>query len=153
MLNSEEILPKTEEPIPSYQLIRSRRRTLSLEITPEGIALVRAPMRLSQKRIDAFVIRHASWIEEKRQLSKRKAAFEQEHFDSEEKLSALKKQAEAILPQKLAYYAARMGVSCTGIKITDATKRFGSCNSKNAICFSLRLMAYPEPAWDYVIVH
>lgn len=153
MLNPEDILQKTESAVPPYQLIRSQRRTLSLEITPDGTALIRAPLRLPQKKIDDFVVRHAVWIEEKRLLSERKAAFDREHFDSEEKLLALKKQAEAILPQKLACYAVLMGVSYTGIRITDAKKRFGSCNSENSICFSLRLMAYPEPAWDYVVVH
>ena len=46
-----------------------------------------------------------------------------------------------------------MGVRYTGLKITAAKTRFGSCNSKNSICFSLYLMSYPENAIDYVIVH
>ena len=40
-----------------------------------------------------------------------------------------------------------------GIKITSARTRFGSCSSKNSICFSWRLMLYPPEAIDYVIVH
>jgi hypothetical protein len=39
------------------------------------------------------------------------------------------------------------------IKITSAKRRFGSCSGKNGICFSWRLMRYPESAIDYVIVH
>ena len=46
-----------------------------------------------------------------------------------------------------------LGVTPTGIKITSAKKRFGSCNGKNSICFSLYLMQYPQAAIDYVVVH
>ena len=46
-----------------------------------------------------------------------------------------------------------MGVQPAGIAITGARKRFGSCSGKNRICFSWRLMAYPEAAIDYVVVH
>lgn len=46
-----------------------------------------------------------------------------------------------------------MGVSPTGIKITSAKKRFGSCSGKNSLCFSFMLMQYPEEAVDYVVVH
>ena len=45
-----------------YELIRSRRKTLALEITKDCRILVRAPMRLPQAHIDAFVEQHADWI-------------------------------------------------------------------------------------------
>ena len=35
---------------PSYELLRSKRKTLALEITADCRVLVRAPLRLSQKR-------------------------------------------------------------------------------------------------------
>ena len=46
----------------AYELIRSRRRTLALEITRDCRVLVRAPLRVSQARIDEFVAAHADWI-------------------------------------------------------------------------------------------
>lgn len=46
-----------------------------------------------------------------------------------------------------------MGLVPTGIKVTSARTRFGSCSGKNSICFSWRLMLYPSEAIDYVIVH
>jgi predicted metal-dependent hydrolase len=46
-----------------------------------------------------------------------------------------------------------MGLVPTGVRITDARKRFGSCSSKNRLCFSWRLMQYPPEAIDYVVVH
>ena len=41
----------------------------------------------------------------------------------------------------------------TGIKITSARKRFGSCNGKNSLCFSCLLMLYPKEAIECVVVH
>ena len=49
-------------PMETYEQIRSRRKTLALEITPDCRVLVRAPMGLSQDRIDAFVAGHQAWI-------------------------------------------------------------------------------------------
>ena len=46
-----------------------------------------------------------------------------------------------------------MGVSPAGVRITGAKTRFGSCSAKNALCFSWRLMRFPDAAVDYVIVH
>ena len=51
-----------------YQLVRSDRRTVSLELLPDGTAVVRAPKRLAQAQIDRFVVEKAEWIEKKRRL-------------------------------------------------------------------------------------
>ena len=48
----------------AYELIRSRRKTLALEVTGEGEVVVRAPMRLARKTIEDFVARHEDWIRE-----------------------------------------------------------------------------------------
>ena len=46
-----------------------------------------------------------------------------------------------------------MGVTPTGLKITTARKRYGSCSGKNSLCFSCFLMNCPEEAIDLVVVH
>lgn len=58
-----------------------------------------------------------------------------------------------MLPPLVERYAARMGVHPAGITITGARTRFGSCSPKNRLCFSFRLMEYPPPAIEYVVVH
>ena len=42
----------------TYELIRSRRKTLALELTRDGRLLVRAPVRLAKREIDRFVAAH-----------------------------------------------------------------------------------------------
>ena len=48
------------EKIP-YKLIRSRRKTLGLELRPEGL-IVRAPLRATNRQIEYFVGQHRQWI-------------------------------------------------------------------------------------------
>lgn len=136
---------------PAYRLIRSRRRTLALEITPECEILVRAPLRLSRERIDRFVADHGTWIAD--HLARQRRRRETHPEPTEEERAAYIRRAREELPEKTAYYGALMGLTPAGITVTGARKRFGSCSGKNRICFSWRLMQYPEEAIDYVVVH
>ena len=135
----------------SYELIRSRRRTLSVEVASSGDVLVRAPLLMPKWRIDAFVQDRAEWIER----SKARQAQRQRNLPDirEEDKPLYVKKAKAILPGKIEQYAKRMGVTPTGLTVTSAKTRFGSCSGKNRLSFSWRLMAYPEAAIDYVVVH
>lgn len=49
-----------------YRLIRSKRKTLYMQITPEGEVLVRAPMRCNKAYIDDFVASKEDWIQKNR---------------------------------------------------------------------------------------
>ena len=49
----------------NYQLIRSHRRTLALEISADASLIVRAPKRLSEKKINLFVLEKEKWITQK----------------------------------------------------------------------------------------
>ena len=133
------------------QVIRSRRKTVALEIRPDLTVLVRAPLGMTDGEIRQFVNRHRDWLDT--HLSKVEARRERHPEPTQEQAEALIQKARAILPGKVAHYAARMGVTPTGITITGARTRFGSCSPKNRLCFSWRLMAYPEAAIDYVVVH
>jgi predicted metal-dependent hydrolase len=61
--------------------------------------------------------------------------------------------AKFIIPQKVAYFSRIINVVPSSVKITSAKTRFGSCSGKNALCFSYRVMMYPEKAIDYVVIH
>ena len=134
-----------------YTLIRSSRRTMALEITRDGRLLVRAPQCAPQAVIDRFVASHADWIAA--HLEKQRQRAQAHPPLTEDEIAALRQKARDILPGRVAHYAERMGVAPTGVKITGAKTRFGSCSAKNSLCFSLYLMAYPDTAVDYVVVH
>ena len=135
----------------NYELIRSDRRTVALEVTREGRVLVRAPRRMTQKDIDSFVAKHQDWLDA--HLAKQKIWQASHPEPTPQEQQALIDKAKSVLPEKVARYAAVMGLQPSGITITGAKTRFGSCSPKNRLCFSWRLMAYPEEAVDYVVVH
>ncbi len=134
-----------------FTLCRSRRKSMALQLNREGDLTVRAPLRVTRQQAEEFVLAHRDWIEtQRRRLAEHRAAHPEPTPEEEARLRAL---ARERLPQRVAHYAALMGVKPTGIKITSARSRFGSCSSKNSLCFSWRLMAYPPEAVDYVVVH
>ncbi len=137
--------------VPDYELIRSARRTVALEVTPDCRVLVRAPLRLSKKQIDGFVEKHTQWLE--KHLERQQVRQARYPEPSEQEREEYIRRAREELPGKISHYSAVMGLYPTGVTITGARKRFGSCSGKNRICFSWRLMQYPEAAVDYVVVH
>lgn len=136
----------------TYELIRSGRKTLALEITRDCRVLVRAPRSVSQKAIDDFVVKHSDWIARHLEQQRRRAAAAPPAPTPTE-IEALKARARAVLPPKVAFWSKKMGVTPTGLKITTARKRWGSCSGKNSLCFSCFLMDWPEAAIDLVVVH
>ena len=60
----------------NYQLIRSKRKTLSIEIKPDSTVIVRAPYNMKASRIESFVNEKTPWIE--KQLARLKEARERQ---------------------------------------------------------------------------
>ncbi len=134
-----------------YQLIRSKRKTLAIEITRDARLVVRAPLRCSQARIEQFLQEKQDWIT--LHLQKMQQRRENHPEPTPEEEARLRKKARDLLPGLVARYAAQMNVYPTGITITGARTRFGSCSPKNRLSFSFRLMDYPMDAIEYVVVH
>lgn len=137
----------TEVKIMEYTLIRSKRKTVSLEVSENLQVIVRAPLDMSVKRIEEFVTKNEKWIEKAKER-----VINLPQFDKEE-INKLYKIAKEILPEKIERYSELMGLKPTHVSITKAKTRFGSCSNKGRICFSVYLFAYPEKAIDYVVVH
>lgn len=135
----------------TYTIVRSRRRTVALEITREGRVLVRAPYRYPAASIADFVVRHGEWIA--RHLEKQRQLALMAPPSTAEEIAALKDRAREILPDRVAYYSARTGLVPVGLKVTSARRRYGSCSGKNSLCFSCFLMRSPMEAIDAVVVH
>lgn len=134
-----------------YRVVKSKRKTAALEIDENCNLILRVPLRFSQKSIDLLIANHENWINNhmKTQREKQKNKVVLTSLQIEE----LKSKAKTEIPQRVQYYSKLMELNPTGIKITGAKKRFGSCSGKNSLCFSYFLMKYPMPAVDYVVVH
>lgn len=134
-----------------YTVKRSARKTVSVEITADAEVLVRAPKAMSRKALEEFLEDHEEWI--RTHLERRRQKRDAEQELSPEDVRCIREEALPVLSEKAAYYGRRMGVRPAGIRVTSAKTRFGSCSGKNHICFSWRLMLYPEEVVDYVVVH
>lgn len=66
---------------------------------------------------------------------------------------ALKKEAEALLPQRLEEIAHRHGFNYNQLVIKRMTSRWGSCNSDKRITLNYFLLQLPWELIDYVIIH
>ena len=137
----------------TYRLERSDRKTVQLRICPDGTLLVKAPLRYSKEEIDALIARHSRWIEKHRAAMKKRTARIQACAQTPEQIDELFCQAKKVIPERVAYFSHLMDVVPTGVRITSAQKRFGSCSAQNNLCFSYRVMMYPPEAVDYVVVH
>ncbi len=139
-------------PLPfPYTVKYSARRTLAVQITPDAAVLVRAPLRTKNERIERFLSEHVAWIEKNLLKMREKRTKYPEPTACE--IEELRRRAEEHIPPRVALYAEKMGLSPSGVRITAARRRFGSCSPKNSLCFSLFLMRYPDAAIDYVVVH
>ena len=90
-----------------YTVIRSRRRTLALEVTRQGAALVRAPLRASDADITRFVDSHRGWLE--KHLAARQAYLSAHPEPSAAQANAWRQQAKETLPPLVAHWTQRMG--------------------------------------------
>ena len=136
-----------------YTLIKSRRKTLSLEVKEDGL-IVRAPNRTTKKEADAFVKKHEAWIEKQRQkIALRKKQTAAVEKLTEEELRALYRQAKEYLPSRVEFYAQQLGVHYGRITIRCQKTRWGSCSVKKNLNFNALLMLTPPEVIDSVVVH
>lgn len=134
-----------------YTLIRSKRKSVSIQVDTDCNITVRAPLRLSQKEIDKILLEKKEWLEKTVIIQRKKKKTIKEYSD--EDIKALRKKAKEIIPLKVKYYANIMRVQPACVKINSAKKRYGSCSGTNNLNFSLYLMDKDERFIDYVVVH
>lgn len=135
-----------------YELYRSKRKTLAIEIKPDGRILVRVPEACSRKMVREFVDRHLSWIDDKLKEQARRAAQKPKELTEQERQNAIRL-ARSVFSEKVAYYAGRMMVDYGRVTLREQKTRWGSCSAKGNLNFNWRLILAPEPALDYVVVH
>ena len=139
--------------IMEYTLIRSRRKTVSVEVRGEKIT-VRAPNRATKREADAFVEKHKDWIS--RQIEKQRALKEQAETAgklSRQEIDELYKKAAEYIPERVKHYAGLLGVEYGRITVRCQKTRWGSCSTKRNLNFNCLLMLAPPEVIDSVVVH
>lgn len=133
-----------------YRVIRSSRKTIAIQITREGEVLVRCPRRMSAEAVRAFLESKSHWIEAN--LAKQAAVPHLPAFPAEE-IRELARMAKELIPERVAYYAPKVGVSYGRITIRSQRSRWGSCSGKGNLNFNCLLMLTTPEVLDYVVVH
>ena len=137
-----------------YMLVRSNRKTVSIQLQPDGSVLVRAPLRMREADIRRFVQSKADWIEAHRaKLTERQAALSKIEKLTDQELDALHRQAKLVFPERVRYYAPLVGVSYGNITIRSQHTRWGSCSARGNLNFNCLLMLAPPEVLDSVVVH
>lgn len=137
-----------------YTVIRSNRRTIGLEVKPDGQVIVRVPIRLPDSEICKFVHKHEEWIQKHQEIARQRL----EERPPVEKLTMqeiqeLADQAVKVIPQRVAYYAPKIGVDYGRITIRNQKTRWGSCSANGNLNFICLLMLTPSEVIDSVVVH
>ena len=138
----------------TYEIIKSSRKTIAVEVRQDGSVLVRAPRNCPQSRIDTFLKEKQAWVLAKVEEQKEKEADSmkiQPLSEAEQRL--YRDKAREIFEQKVSYYARMMGVSYGRIAIRDQKTRWGSCSGEGNLNFNWRLIFAPAGVLDYVVVH
>lgn len=140
----------------SIRIIRSGRRTLSLQVRHDGEVIVRAPYRTTLQEIGAFVRKNDAWLRRHlariREEEKKRAAEPLSPLSMEE-IRALADKALQVIPARAAHFAPLAGVTYGRITIRNQKTRWGSCSSRGNLNFNCLLMLAPPEVLDYVVVH
>ncbi|MDR1416069.1 MAG: M48 family metallopeptidase [Prevotellaceae bacterium] len=128
-----------------------RSRSIRIALRPGKPVSVTLPYYASYAEADNLVCEKMEWIKEELQKI-REYEQRRQHF-SEEDIERFRRQANQLLPKRVATLAARHGFSYNKISIKNIHSRWGSCSVQNNLNFSIYLMHLPDDLVDYVILH
>ena len=135
----------------SYHWIRSRRKTIAIQIDRNGQVILRTPYGITKRQAEKFLDEKKDWILKNiRQVENRKT--DQIMISEEQRREGIER-AKRIFPERTAYFALRMGVDYGRITIREQKTRWGSCSSKGNLNFNWKLILAPPEVLDYVVVH
>ena len=136
------------------KIIRSNRKTVSIQVNQDLSITVRAPQRVTQKEIKRILEKNDSWIQKHiEMLREKQAEAEDVKKLTAEEIKTLAEQALKLIPQRVEYFARQVGVTYGRITIRNQKTRWGSCSSKGNLNFNCLLMLAPTEILDYVVVH
>lgn len=134
-------------------IIRSNRKTLSIQLKP-GEIIARAPLHVKDKEIYGFIETKKGWIEKNfARIDERQKALDEVKPFTDEEIKSLAEKAKVIIPERVKYYAPKIGVTYNRITIRCQRTRWGSCSSKGNLNFNCLLALFPLEIIDSVVVH
>ena len=138
----------------NIRIIKSKRKTISLQIKPDGSIELKVPVQMTDTQIREFLNQKSSWIEKHLQaVQERQQQLSQVKPLNKEEIHELANQALEVIPKRVTYFAEIVGVTYGRITIRNQKSKWGSCSSKGNLNFNCLLMLAPTDVLDYVVVH
>ena len=128
-----------------------RSRNISIRVHPAKGVSVTVPSMLPYAAARLFFEARRDWILQT--MAKQKEQQRNVHIATPEEIEALRRQAKAVLPSRLAELAARYGFTYNRVTIKHNATNWGSCSSKGNINLNLTIMRLPRVLQDYVLLH
>ena len=132
-----------------YEIIKSDRKTIAIQITPDGQVVVRCPKRMRIEEARRFVESKADWIEKHLENRQPQNVVKYTYREIEQ----LREQARKLIAERVKHFAPIVGVTYGQIAIRTQHTRWGSCSSKGNLNFNCLLALVPPEVLDYVVVH
>lgn len=140
----------------TYKVLRSRRRTISIEVNRDLEVIVRAPRWVAKRDIRYFVDEKEGWIRKTIARLERERELQKDQPDerlTQEELNDLVRKAREVIPERVEHYAQLIGVTYGRITIRHQKTRWGSCSARGNLNFNCLLMLAPPEVLDAIVVH
>ena len=117
-----------------YKVIKSKRKSIGIEIKSDLSILVRAPFFVSERTIKKLLKEKSNWIESKtKQIKERNQNILPEFSDTE--LENLREKTRALITPKAERFAKILNVSFNRLSVKKQRSVWGSCSAKKNINF------------------
>lgn len=132
----------------SYEIVRSNRKSIAIQIKPDGQVVVRCPKRMRLEEVRSFVESKSAWIgKHLANLPPREEKF------TAQQLEALRVRTGELVTRRAEHFAQLVGVTFGRVSVRTQHSRWGSCSSKGNLNFNALLALTPPEVLDYVVVH
>ena len=129
----------------------TRSRSISIRVHPVKGVSVSVPYIVPYAVAQAFFHTRRQWILET--MARHKEKYKDVPQVSPQEVEALRRQAKAELPPRLAELAKRYGFVYKRVTIKHNASNWGSCSTLGNINLNLNVVRLPKILQDYVLLH
>lgn len=128
-----------------------RSRSISIRVHPVKGVSVSVPYIVPYAAARLFFEARRGWILET--MARQEERMKDVRPAAPGEIEALRRQAKAELPPRLAELAARYGFTYNKVTIKHNASNWGSCSSKGNINLNLNIVRLPKVLQDYILLH
>jgi len=129
----------------------TRSRRVSIRVHPVKGVSVSVPYMVPYAAAMAFFKLKRDWVLET--LRRQKDRMKDVPVATPDEVEALRRQAKAELPLRLAELASRYGFTYNKVTIKHNSTNWGSCSTRGNINLNLNIVRLPHPLRDYILLH